>query len=470
MNNELASIASAEGLTANDRDLVNELVKVWDKHRRKNRLRHTYYIMHNRFKDLEISIPPHLKNLPVACSWGAKVVDVMVDHLKFDGYTSSDAEIQSLLESISRRVQFPSLYEMATTSALEQCFALLAVFADDSGKPCVAAYPASVCGCKWDRLHNRLESAMFVVDSKRDSAGNSKPTWVNVVTDTYVIRIRRNDTRGGWKAEYVPHGLEHLPVFILRHKPSLMRPFGESRITRDIMWYIDCAVRANVNEEVAAAFAASTQKYLLGTNGDPFEDVSAWQAYIGSIFNIDATDDGDVPQFGQLPQPSMQPLSDRWRLLCGKMSAASGIHVSQFGLVHDQPASGDAIYLENEPLMLKCKSWNNQARNVLVDVAIALLATERGTTFDEIDAQGYNIAANLMNPASPTLAQQTDSSVKIASAVDGFAQTRQFWLMNGFSVDEADRTMAEVEAVQTKQAANAVITGIFGETTDASTS
>ena len=105
-----------------------------------------------------------------------------------------------------------------------------------------------------------------------------------------------------------------------------------------------------------------------------------------------------------------------------------------------------------------------------MDVAIALLATERGTTFDDIDAQGYNIAANLMNPASPTLAQQTDSSVKIASAVDGFAQTRQFWLMNGFSVDEADRTMAEVEAVQTKQAANAVITGIFGETTDASTS
>ena len=211
-----------------------------------------------------------------------------------------------------------------------------------------------------------------------------------------------------------------------------------------------------------AAFAASAQKYLLGTDGDPFENVSRWNAYIGNIFNIDKDEDGDVPKFGQLEQPSMEPLNVHWRLLCGRMSAATGIHVSQFGLVHDNPASGDAIYQENEPLILKVKNWNEDAKDVLTDVAIAMLATERGTTFDAIEELDLGIVANMPNPAMPTLAQQTDSSVKIAAAVPGFAQTKAFWLMNGFSNDEADAIMRQIRDVETMQATNAAIESIFG--------
>lgn len=462
-------VATADGLRQEDRELVWKLVKTWDEHRYRNMLRHTYYTMKNRLKDLGISVPPKLKRLDAACGWGAKCVDVMVDHLKFDGFTADDEETQKFLWRVSRRCDLESLYNMATTSALEQCFSLYFVYRDVAGLPRVSAYPASVCGATWNDADNRLDAAMFVVSTRKNGFGDSEPDWVNVVTDEYVIRIRL-DSANAWHAEYVPHGLEHLPVFISRHKPSLMRPFGTSRITREVMGYIDSAVRENINEEIAAAFAASAQKYLLGTDGDPFENVSRWSAYIGAIFNIDQTEDGTVPQFGQLPQPSMQPLSDHWRILCGKMSGATGIHVSQFGQVHDQPASGEAIYQENEPLILKCNDWNRGAKSTLVDVATALVATERGTTFDDVDTEGLGIVANLPNPAMPTLAQQTDASVKIASVVPGFAQTRQFWIMNGFSVEEADRTMAEVEAVQTKQAANAVITGIFGEATDASTS
>lgn len=454
-------VATAKGLRERDRKLVYELVKTWAAHTPRNLLRHTYYSMKNVLKDLGISVPPRLRKLDAACGWGAKCVDVMVDHLKFDGYTADDVEAQEFLRRVVRRSDLESLYNMATTSALEQCFSLYFVYKDKAGNPRVSAYPASVCGCTWNDAENRLDAVMFVVSTKKGTFGERTPDWVNVVTDEYVIRIRLDDA-GAWHAEYLPHGLEHLPVFISRHKPSLMRPFGTSRITREVMGYIDSAVRENINEEIASAFASSAQKYLLGTDGDPFEDVSRWSAYIGAIFNIDATEDGIVPQFGQLPQPSMQPLSDHWRILCGKMSGATGIHVSQFGQVHDQPASGDAIYQENEPLILKCNDWNRGAKSTLVDVATALVATERGTTFDAIDSEGLGIVANLPNPAMPTLAQQTDASVKIASVVPGFASTRQFWIMNGFSVEEADRTMAEVEAAQTKTAAQAAVTAIFG--------
>lgn len=455
-------VAAAEGLNEADRLLTKRLVKAWHEHYDNNCLRHTYYTMHNRLKDLGISVPPELKNLNAACGWGKKCVDVMVEHSMFDGYSASDEETQAALARMTRRNRMRTLYRRATTSALEQCFTLYFVSKSDDGRARVSAYPANVCGCTWDDANDCLEAALFVVSmSKNHSSNNYEPDWVNVVTPEYLIRIKRADGTA-WSAGYEKHGLGHLPVFLAAYEPTLDRPFGTSRITREVMGYIDSAVRANVNEEIAAAFAASAQKYLLGTDGDPFENVSRWNAYIGNIFNIDKDEDGDVPKFGQLEQPSMEPLNVHWRLLCGRMSAATGIHVSQFGLVHDNPASGDAIYQENEPLILKVKNWNEDAKDVLTDVAIAMLATERGTTFDAIEELDLGIVANMPNPAMPTLAQQTDSSVKIAAAVPGFAQTKAFWLMNGFSNDEADAIMRQIRDVETMQATNAAIESIFG--------
>ena len=455
-------IAAASGLSGSDRLLVQRLVKAWQDHYDRNLLRHTYYTMHNRLVDLGISVPPELKNLNAACGWGKKCVDVMVEHSKFDGFTVTDSDAQAELDRISRRNRMRTLYRRATTSALEQCFNLYFVSKDEGGKARVSAYPASVCGCTWDDARDCLEAALFVVSMRKDRLyGNYEPDWVNVVTPEHLIRIKRGEG-SNWKAGYEKHGLGHLPVFLAAYEPTLDRPFGTSRITREVMGYIDSAVRANVNEEIAAAFAASAQKYLLGTDGDPFEKVSRWNAYIGNIFNIDMTEDGTVPTFGQLPQPSMEPLNVHWRLLCGRMSAATGIHVSQFGQVHDNPASSDAIYAENEPLILKVKDWNEDVSDVLVDVATALLATERGTTFDAVEEEGVPIEARFRNPAMPTLAQQTDSSVKIASVVEGFAKTETFWEMNGFGKEERDRIMRQVDEVQRRQSTDLAIARIFG--------
>ena len=466
MINISEQIASAAGLREEHKSLVYRLVTEWRKHNPNNVKRHVYYTMHNRLKDLGISVPPELRRLNAACGWAKKCVDVMVEHSKFDGFTTQDAEAQAQLDAIARRTRFRTLYRRATTSALEQCFSLYFVTQRDDGKARVSAYPASACGCTWDDANDQLEAALFVVSLKENPVGEPyEPNWVNVVTQEELIRIQLTDS--GWVATYIPHGLGHLPVFVSAYEPTLDRPFGTSRITNEVMGYIDSALRANVNEEIAAAFAAAPQKYLLGTDGDPFEALPRWKAYIGAIFNIDMTEDGTVPTFGQLPQASLQPLSDHWRLLCGRMSAATGIHVSQFGVVHDQPASGEAIYAENEPLILKVKDWNEDVSDVLVDVATALLATEWGTTFDII-ADSIPIEARFPNPAMPTLAQQTDASVKIASVVPGFSETETFWEMNGFGKEERDRIMRQVREAQasaeSREATNAAIAAMFGGT------
>ena len=244
-------VAAAHGLRGEDRMLVQRLVKAWHDHYERNIKRHVYYSMHNRLKDLGISIPDELKNLDAACGWGKKCVDVMVEHSKFDGFTVSDEAAQKELDIISRRNKMRTTYRKATTSAFEQSFNLYFVSKDENGHARVNAYPASACGCTWDDANNCLEAALFVVDVDVDKFGRAEPVWVNVVTDEALIRIKKES--GAWSAEYEKHGLGHLPVFLAAYEATLQRPFGASRITREVMGYIDSAVRENINEEIAAA-------------------------------------------------------------------------------------------------------------------------------------------------------------------------------------------------------------------------
>lgn len=63
------------------------------------------------------------------------------------------------------------------------------------------------------------------------------------------------------------------------------------------------------------------------------------------------------------------------------------------------------------------------------------------------------MSVSFLNPAMPTLAQQTDSSIKLASAVEGFAGTPTFWRLNGLDDDEVRNVVSEIRSNVTRSAA-----------------
>ena len=448
------AVASADGLSDEHREAVRCLLNNWQTHYRGNLLRADYYEAHNMLKDLGISVPDSLKGLEVACGWGYKCVEVMRDHVAFDGFSApDDDDMDDLLRSVVRRNSMDSRVGKAVNSALKYCFSMWVVTADDEGRARISAYPPTLATGIWDDVHERLESGMFVVSFAREHGRpTNRPDWVNVMLPDCMIRIREV-RRGEWAAEYVEHGLGMVPMFVMPHNPDDDRPFGVSRISPEVRWLIDCAVRANVNEEIAAAFAASTQKYLLGTDGDAFAETSKWSAFIGSIFEVSVNSEGQIPQFGQLTQPSMQPMTEHFANLCKRMSAATGIHVGQFGIMSDNPSSAEAIYAENEPLILKCKSFIREAKAALSHTATAALATELGVSYAEAE-EACEVSVHFLNPAMPTLAQQTDSSIKLASVVEGFAGTPTFWRLNGFDDDEVRNLASECDRNRARSALN----------------
>lgn len=125
----------------------------------------------------------------------------------------------------------------------------------------------------------------------------------------------------------------------------------------------------------------------------------------------------------------------------------------------DNPSSAEAIYAENEPLILKCKSFIREAKAALANAATAAIATELGCSYEEAE-DACSVSVHFLNPAMPTLAQQTDSSIKLASVVDGFAGTPTFWRLNGLDDDEVRNVSSEIRRNVTRSAALDLMAGV----------
>ena len=272
-----------------------------------------------------------------------------------------------------------------------------------------------------------------------------------------------NGNSWDWLAERYSMGRPTMAAFAYR--PTFRRPFGQSRINRAVMSITDSAVREALRTEITAEFFTSPQKYLLGADRNAFqgEDNPAgqtkWEAYIGNIFAVGRDEDGNVPQFGQLPQGSMQPHSDYMRSLAARFSGETNVPISTLGIVHDQPASAEAIYAASEPLIIECQDYNDSSRDTLKEIAAMALAAELNVPVDDLESCFTDFMPDFKNPAMPSVVSQTDAMIKIASVVPGFAGTDVFFEQIGFAEDTRKKAETQIAANQGMQVIAAMTNG-----------
>ena len=80
----------------------------------------------------------------------------------------------------------------------------------------------------------------------------------------------------------------------------------------------------------------STQKYLLCVSDEMYDAVinNKFKQYVGSIIaSTTNPDTGEKPTFGQLPQGSITPHIEMMRLLATQFSAATGLSVTDTGVI-----------------------------------------------------------------------------------------------------------------------------------------
>lgn len=433
------------------RQMLDELLEVWQGHLLRNQLRYRYYDGKNKLKDFGISTPPELLNVETVVDWPNKAVSALADRVRFDGFTAQDEQVSEILSGVVERSRLFTKTRQATHSECIYGPAFATVGMTGEGAR-IDFHSAECASAVWDDARGRIAYGMVI-----DAFDHGAPSRIRLLTDDALVTLW--DVGGVFAYEVAALRMGRIPMEVLTYRPTDRKPFGQSRISRAVMSITDSAVRCALGGDIAYQFAVSPQKYLLGVDRDPFERRTRWEAYIGNWLALGYNGrDGVMPQVGQMPQPSMQQYSDYMRSLAARFSGASNVPISQLGVIHDQPASAEAIYAANEPLIIEATDVIEGNRESMRNLARLCVAAELDVPYSALTSEQRDVTANYRNPAMPSVVSMADAAVKIAGAVDGFAGTPYFWKMIGLPEDARH----EIEQAQRQAATNAVLTGIFG--------
>lgn len=418
--------------------MINDLFNLWAAKLFRNRLKMRYYNGKNVLKDFGISIPPQLLNVETIVGWPQKAVDTMAVRCRFDGFTANDGDTQAMLNDIDSRSRLRVKYRQATQSTLIHSCSFATVTMDDDGKSRIDFYSAENAAARWDDAKGRIAYGMTIGGFE-----GGLPSEMTLYTDDAAVHVWQ--TLGNWwDWEAQPYRMGRPTMEALTYRPTFTKPFGQSRINRAVMSITDSAVREALRTEISAEFFTSPQKYLLGADENAFANKTKWEAYIGNIFAVGRDENGDLPTFGQLSQGSMQPHTDYMRSLAARFSGETNVPISTLGVIHDQPASAEAIYAASEPLIIECEDFNDSARESLRTLALMAIAGELDVSLDELDSRYTDFMPDFRNPAMPSVVSQTDAMVKIASVVPGFAGTDVFFEQIGFAEDMRRKAENEI--------------------------
>lgn len=434
--------------TAEIADLT-DLVRLYDLHLSNNYTKEEYYegkISLSRV-NLGIALPDGLQKLEIGCAWGGKTVDVLAAKSMFDGYVGLNGEDVTELDQIVMDNNLVFEYGKACRDELKFGCTFATLSKGEDGKVKIRFHSPRTAAAKWDGIKNRIKCGFAIIDTVPDEFDTSfwRPSLINYYTDDaiWVIELKN----GSYYATKHPHRMGRPLMEALIWNATSNKPFGRSRIKEPVRRLIDGYVRTVANATIGLEFATSPQKYLLGVSDEQFDAVVSdkFRQYVGSIITSTPNPEtGESPNFGQLMQGSITPHVDMMRILSTQFSAATGLTVSDTGVVNDaNPTSSDAIIAQSKTLIEMAEELNKGNGYSLRTIAMMALAIYHNTTLDELSNAQKEVIAHFKNPAMPNIATTADAALKIASGRPGFANTDTFLEMIGFSQAEIRRIKAE---------------------------
>lgn len=335
-------------LDESDQASMAAMINLWQQKSVRNRERQLYYDSKVMLRDLGIAIPPQLKNLDTVVGWPAKSVDVLADRITFQNFVTPDDASDPLgLNSLLRDNHFDLEFDQAVSGSLIHSCSFIVVTKGLEDEPDIIINSKSALEATglWDSRRRVLKCGLSVTDFTDDGNASQYVAYFPDKVATFTKTSR------GWSVDVQRNDVGRVLMVPVPFKPSYSRPFGRSRISRPVMRFTDAAIRTAVRAEVAAEFFTTPQRYGMGMAEEAFE-VDKWKAVTGRMLMASRDEDGNIPNVGQFPQMSMQPLTDQLRMWASQLSGESSIPLDELGFQSSNPTSDAAIQSQRDPLRL----------------------------------------------------------------------------------------------------------------------
>lgn len=455
------------GLPASERERLDSLLDIFQQHQSKNALKDQYYegkIPLNKV-NLGLALPKAIQGLEIDCAWGTKTVDVLAARSMFDGFVAENGADPEELNQIVRGNSLISEYKKTSRDELKYGCTFATLSKDPKIGCRIRFHSPETAAAKWNGEKGRIDCGFAIVDTIQCEEELNKtwmPSEVNYYTEDAIYVLTRGNGNN-WIAVRHLHKMGRPLMEAFVWDATSKKPFGRSRIKAPIRRLIEGYVRTIANATIGLEFATSPQKYLLGITDDQYDAIvnQKFAQYVGSIIAATANPEtGEKPSFGQLTQGSVSPHVEMLRMLATQFSAATGLSVTDTGIVNDaNPTSSDAILAQSQTLVAMAEELNARNGESLRTVALMALAIKNNARLEDLSPEQTGIVAHFKNPAMPSVAVTADAAIKIASAREGFGTTDVFLEMIGF--DQADirriraqesraRGLALIEKIETE--------------------
>ena len=444
------NIARAKGLPLAEQATLDRLIDIYNSHKSANRLKRKYYEGHIELSEvnLGLALPDRIGKLEIGCAWGEKTVDVLASRSMFDGFVGENGENAEEMTKIMAANRLVAEYMKACRDELKYGCTFATLSADKDIKCKIRFHSPETAAAEWNGEKGRIACGFAVIAQKKDpNTLEQIPTVVNYYTDEAIWTIRRGNSDQDWRAEHHPHIMGRPMMEPLIWNATSAKPFGRSRLKEPIRRLIQGYVRTVANASIGLEFATSPQKYLLGITDEQYDALISekFRTYVGSIIMATMNPEtGEKPNFGQLSQGTIEPHVQMLRMLATQFSAATGLTVTDTGVINDaNPTSSDAILAQSQTLILMAEQLNTGNGDSLHTIAQMAQAIARDVPLSDLTDSEREVVPHFKNPAMPSVAATSDAAIKIATARQSFAKTDVFLEMIGFSQADIRRIKAQ---------------------------
>lgn len=449
-----------DGLTDSENDLLAELCDVWMSHSERNAELTSYYEAKEPLKDFGLTMPKSITDHYTPLGWARKAVDMLTELCVFEGFVVPGMEDPFELQDFMASIGFTSVLQQAIQTAFIHGCSFLTVGRAGDGQPTIRTHTAEASAALWDYQNRHIKACMSICDQDR----NGNATGLMLYMPERNILIEKHDGRWSMPPDAMPEESVdgRCMAFRLAYKPTQVKPFGRSRISRDAMRIIDGANRTICRAEGNAEFYSFPKILLLGTSAD-IANMSADQAlslYMGRWNAISKDIDGDKPSVVQLSASTMDPHLTMLKSWASMFAAATNIPASSLGVVADSnPTSAEATEAQREDLIIEARHADRDfGESILETIRMAVRMKDPSVSESDL----MKLQVDWMNPSMPATSMSADAYSKLAGSITGFGDSEVGLARAGLSRSEIIRLKAD----QRKANASRILSQLRNEKTN----
>lgn len=439
-------------LSSEEEKQLSAMKKQLQRARRANRIKNAYYEAKQKVRQLDIAIPPQLRDVEVAVGWPGTVVDVLEERIDLMGYTAVD-DLMGLDEVYTDNF----LGVESSRATVDSLWAGVSFASVGRGDPefdepdvVISAESPNTATLLWDYRKRRAAAGLSQTFDDRGRL---------VLQSMYVpgktIKFASDINTGRLEVIGIDtYDFNRVLMTRLLNRDRASDINGRSEITLPIRYYTDAAVRTMLGMEVNREFYTTPMRAILdvypqtlGFSEDMSEEEKkrlGWSLMQGHLNIVPPQGDNNSPV--NQPRPSMvefkpsppTPYIEQIKAYSIQVSGESGMPASMLGFVTDNPTSGDAI-LKGEYRLVRRAERRIQSYDMAWKEVALLALLCRGEDVSMADMRG--IRPKWRNPAVPTRAAEADATQKLVASEVLPPRSKVTW--NGLGISDEDQKTLE---------------------------